>query len=222
MKKLICLVAILACCSNPNSSHQPINVVTNYAPPECPDQSAHIVNVVPWPGWTALNAWAVAVYNSSIISSNPSIVRVAYLEVGYGLNGVETTLLKDYNSWTDYDGGLFYRNPWCGGNIHTPLLNVATLSDGSISFDVSQAPTKIWHFWSSWRQQIPAKYDYVYTRMQVQVSGSAVIQLGGDWYMSDTCLPVWDSSNVTIATSDWYGDPDGTNGWKTLYVKNIP
>jgi hypothetical protein len=216
-KNPIVLFALLVFCQAPYQAS-----TVNYAPPECPDQAAHIVNVAPRSGWTAMNAWAVAVYNAGITSSNGAVVNVDYLEIGYGLNGVEHTVLKDdYDTWSDYWGGLFYRNPWCYNNVKTPMINV-TASNSILSFDVSEDKTKVWHFWSSYRPFIPATYDYIYTKMRVKTSGAAVIQLGGDWYMSPTCVPKWDSTNIAIATTDWYGDPAGTNGWKILYTKSKP
>lgn len=215
-ESILLLVLLISC----QTQYQPTYV--GYAPPECPDQVAHIVNGSPPSGWTAMTAWAVAVYDTSINSSNGSIVNVDYLEIGYGLNGVEYAVLKDdYDTWSDDWGGLFYRTPWCYNNVKTPMINV-TASNSILSFDVSLDKTKVWHFWSSYRPLIPPIYDYVYTRMRVQTSGAAVIQLGGDWYMSQTCVPKWDSTNIAIATSDWYGDPTGTSGWKILYAKSKP
>jgi|GEM_PF-5811530 len=205
------LIILLSCTPQPSSNSQPINTTQSYLdsiPSCCPNPNATYDNPTIPQNFTTVIPWIVSVHNSKLGSQ--SCIKVDYLRLyvidsTYNNNTYITLLTSnDFNTWNpNTDGGLYSKAcpMWFQIDSHAPMPG--TIDNGTLNYCPSDVDS-VWHFWAS-RTLFPYPNKGVYVEAKVLLSGGACLQVGADWWISQTAQ--WNGLNINnkdVGCSRWY------------------
>ena len=205
---IFCCIFFIACADD----NEPGDGESSLAPPESPHRNAYYRMGLPPEGWTSGVAWVNAVHDRRKTGS--SSLKVDWVRFYCVVNGkAEMVTGEGSSSGTGIQWmGLYLRNPWFGNGDHHENINIDCSGD-VCSFPLSSRLDRVWHFGGS-RAVIPAGVSKCYTEARVKPEGNALVQLGGDFWISQTAdWCGWRQCNTEAFASDWY---DSSNGWVTI------
>lgn len=187
-----------------------LHVVTPY-PQEAWPKTAEIRMSLPPQGWTAGVTWVVAVHDGRI--GGASSMQVDWVRFYCTVGGVETLVAGEFaGNGTGVDwSGLYLRNPWFA-NDTSSATGVSFTSDIA-TLPIDTKPSNVWHF-GTMRPAIPAGSTRCYGKTRVKPEGSALVQVGVDFW-KDTTIG-WcglDQCNTEGSGSDWY---KATGDWMII------
>jgi hypothetical protein len=173
-------------------------------PEDVPTPIACLVTpTTPPSGFNAATYWAVALVDTA--KSGTGSVEVAYTQLWCTIDGVDTKLADDVGTLF---GGLFSRDTWDGAPVSTPMPWTYNPTNNSAIVYPSENPDLFYHWYmptprASWPTDASVTGCRVKTR--VKISGSALLQMGGDWWLSSTAA--WNGEQVNnraMGNTNWY------------------
>lgn len=205
----VSLLFTILSCELPTAAVEPADP---RIPVECTDPVAAVYHKGPPPADARIAAgWLQAVHLAD--QPGDSTVETAWIQFywkrGTGVWELRETLTFQGQSWSTWDGALYYRYPWFGGNdFHEAMPQVST--QGTLVMRPSLRKDRVWHWWNKDRTALPS--DVRGTKMVVRIrsTGAAVFQI-----VLDYRKPADGQSSYEAAVSSWYGSSDG---WVTVTV----
>lgn len=146
-------------------------------------------------------------------TTQESYIELDYLRLYARVNG--TDVLINSNEYNDNraEGGLYMREPWFGDNNNTPIPYEFSNSENLV-LRTSNIPDKVWHVWNNPRVIVPANAERCWLEVRYRITGSALIQVGIDFWRDNTSpWAGYNVNNIEAGVSDWYYNQDG---WHTI------
>lgn len=175
------------------------------APPESPKPKAFFNMALPPQGWTSGVVWVNAVHDTR--KTGDSSLEVDWVRLHCLVGGQDTLIAGETSAngtgvaWS----GLYLRQPWFGDNDFHEPMNVDFTGDIAV-LPLSRRLDRVWHFGGS-RTIIPAGATLCYAEARVKPQGAAIVQLGLDYWKTDSIgWCGYNICNTEAAGSDWYGE----------------
>jgi hypothetical protein len=209
------LIPLLFSCikDNPNG-----NLQNSIIPNEVAHKKGYIKYLTPPNNFRAVTGWITAIHDKT--SSNPSYIEVDYIRVYAIIN--DSNILLSSNEYKDNiaEGGLFLRQPWFGSNDNATIPYEFSNNDYLV-LRTSSKPDNVWHVWNKqWpRAEVPSNIERCWLEVRCKITGSALIQLGMDYWREPTSeWAGYNVNNIESGVSDWYYK---SNEWVILnYAKD--
>jgi hypothetical protein len=181
---------------------------TNPIPDEVAHKKGYIKYLTPPENFKAVNGWITAIHDKN--SNEPSQIEIDYVRLYARFNNSDTLL--DTNEYNDgvAEGGLYMRQPWFGVNDNTPIP-YEFVNNNYLLLKTSTKPDNVWHVWNKkWpRATVPPNAERCWLEVKCRITGSALIQLGIDFWREPTSeWAGWNVNNIESGVSDWYYTKD--------------
>ena len=175
--------------------------------PRIPDEvsyKAGYVNPAPPPaGFSSARLWGIAIADTRVPGHESAQVEVGWTQLSCRIDGREIVL---NNEGGQVQGGLYRRQPWFGTDAHDAMPLAYDPANHAAVLRVGERPDRVWHFWSpSPRAALPlGKLEGCTVRARVRISGSALLQMGMDYWRSPTIPFGSGGNNQEAGASNWY------------------
>ncbi|NLH51469.1 MAG: hypothetical protein GX459_01330 [Bacteroidales bacterium] len=173
-----------------------------------PDEVAHkkgyIQYLTPPNNFKAVTGWITAIHDKR--SPEDSWIEIDYIRIYARFNGSDKLLSKNEYNDGIAEGGLFMRQPWFGSNYNIPIPYEFS-SSGCLILRTSSKPDNVWHVWNKqWpRAVVPPNIERCWLEVKCRITGSALIQLGLDYWREPTSFYAgYNVNNIEAGVSDWY------------------
>ncbi|MFA5971699.1 MAG: hypothetical protein WC780_05045 [Lentimicrobiaceae bacterium] len=173
-------------------------------PPEVAHKDGYIKHLTPPDNFKSVTGWITAIHDRK--STKQSFIEIDYIRLYARVNGADVLLNSNEYNDSKAEGGLFKRDPWFGDNNNTPIPYEFTNNDNLV-LRTSTKPDNVWHVWNKvWpRVDVPANAERCWLEVKCKITGSALIQLGIDYWKDGTCLYAgYNVNNTEAGVSDWY------------------
>jgi hypothetical protein len=216
MKNLIFILIIpflLSCIKDSPEENQQNSIIPN----EVAHKKGYIKYLIPPNNFRAVTGWITAIHDKT--STEVSYIEIDYIRLYTRING--TDVLLSTNEYKDKvaEGGLFMRQPWFGDNGNTPIPYEFSDND-NLLIRTSSKPNNVWHVWNKqWpRVEVPSNIERCWLEVRCKITGSALIQLGIDYWKEPTSeYAGYNVNNIESGVSDWHFK---SNEWISLnYAK---
>jgi len=180
----------------------------NIIPEEVAHKKGYIKYLTPPNNFKAVTGWITAIHNRT--SSEASYIEIDYIRLYGRINGSD--FLVSSNDYKDNiaEGGLCMRQPWFGSNDNTPIP-YEFLNNDYLVLRTSSKPDNVWHIWNKqWpRAEVPSNIERCWLEVRCKITGSALIQLGMDYWREPTSeWAGYNVNNIESGVSDWYYKSD--------------
>ncbi|RPH33345.1 MAG: hypothetical protein EHM93_05185 [Bacteroidales bacterium] len=195
--KLIFIVIVIGC----NKENKE---TSDIIPLEAVPKTAYITYLTPPNNFKSVIGWITAIHDRR--TTQPSFIEIDYLRLYARVNGVDILLNSDEYNDNKAEGGLFLRNPWFGENNNNPILYEYRNSENLI-LRTSIKPDNVWHVWNNkWpRVNVPVNTERCWLEVKCKITGSALIQIGIDFWRDSTSLWAgYHVNNIEAGVSNWY------------------
>lgn len=182
-----------------------------------PDEVAHKTGYVnyssPPKDFKSITGWITAIDDR--FEDSESLIEIDFIRLYCNINGIDSLIGSNEYNDEIAEGGLFTRNPWFGSNTSTAIPYEFS-EDGCLVLRTSSESDFVWHIWNkSWpRIDVPTDSESCWLEVKCRISGSALIQIGIDYWRNGTCeYAGYNINNVEAGVSDWYYNQ---NEWLVL------
>jgi hypothetical protein len=154
-----------------------------------------------------------------------SRVEIDYLRMYARVNGNDQLVSSDEYDDGVVGGGLYFRSPWFSGSQRATNASRATFSNGTVSLPLETCPDCVWHVWVEDypRPPIPTNASKVWVEARFRLVGTAVAQLGWDYYRNESDIGCDIDLNGTqdpgfceAGKSYWTFPTSNNGGWQIL------
>lgn len=154
-----------------------------------------------------------------------SRVELDYLRMYARVNGSDQLVSSDEYDNGVVGGGLFPRRPWFGGSQIATVASRASFSNGVVNIPLEGCPECVWHVWVEDypRPLFPTGTSRVWVEARFRIVGTAVAQLGWDYYRNQSDIGCDIDQNGTqdpgyceAGKSHWIFPTSADGGWQTI------
>jgi hypothetical protein len=152
--------------------------------------------------------WGIAIADTWAPGYESARVEIDRTQLSCHVNGSDIVLNDDGGN---VHGGLFLRQPWFGGhNYNEPIPLAYDLPKHAVVLNVGQRTDRVWHFWSpSPRAALPeGDIEGCTAKARVRISQGALVQIGFDYWRSQSVPYGSGGNNHEAGASNWYFPSD--------------
>jgi hypothetical protein len=207
MKKIVSLLLftfLLSCMKDYSEDVSQQDIIPN----EVAHKKGYINHLTPPNNFKAVIGWITAIHDKRL--NNSSFIEIDYIRLFARINGSDVLLSTNEYKDGNAEGGLFTRIPWFGSNDNTSIPLEFSSSDYLV-LRTSSKPDNVWHVWNKqWpRVSVPSNIDRCWLEVRCKITGSALIQLGIDYWKEPTSeYAGYNVNNIEAGVSDWYYKSD--------------
>jgi len=197
----IFFIAAILSCDNKNENGD------SNIPSEVAHKKGYIKYLTPPNNFKSVVGWITAIHDRS--NTQQSYIEIDYIRLYARVNGTDVLLKSDEYNDNQAEGGLFKRDPWFGDNDNLPIPYEFSNAE-NLLLRTSTKPDNVWHVWNKGtRVDVPANTERCWLEVRYKITGSALIQIGIDFWKDATCsYGGYNVNNTEAGVSDWYYEKD--------------